>query len=209
MESAQHFNKWSGTYEQSIVKGKDRYPFAGYYDLLATIAAEIPSNSRVLDLGIGTGALAEVIEKKGGTVTGIDFSEEMLAKAKERAPKAQLIQADLSLGLPAMVKTNGFDCIVSTYALHHLNIPQKVQLLTQAAALLSPRGEVLIGDIAFATEADMEEQRQKAGKSWDTEEEAGYWIWEAMEEHLRPHFTCSFEAISFCAGLIRLSPLNF
>ncbi len=43
---------------------------------------------KVLDCATGTGDIAFMLEKRGAVVTGLDFSENMIAHAKERASKA-------------------------------------------------------------------------------------------------------------------------
>ena len=44
--------------------------------------------SRILDLGCGTGRHAVEFAKRGFDVTGVDFSEAMLSRARERANAA-------------------------------------------------------------------------------------------------------------------------
>ena len=44
------------------------------------------SGEEILDVGCGTGDLAGIIGKTGANVTGIDSSEEMIIKAREKYP---------------------------------------------------------------------------------------------------------------------------
>lgn len=49
------------------------------------ISASVPKDARILDIGSGTGMLAEELAKLGFTnITLLDFSKEMLAKAKKK-----------------------------------------------------------------------------------------------------------------------------
>jgi demethylmenaquinone methyltransferase/2-methoxy-6-polyprenyl-1,4-benzoquinol methylase len=59
-----------------------------------TAEAVVRPGNRVLDACCGTGDLALADARAGGRVTGVDFSEEMLARAERKAPEFQWVQAD-------------------------------------------------------------------------------------------------------------------
>ena len=65
------------------------------------IAAEavVRPGDRVLDACCGTGDLAVACAKRGGVVTGLDFSPAMLERARRKLPSATWVEGDL-LGLP-------------------------------------------------------------------------------------------------------------
>jgi demethylmenaquinone methyltransferase/2-methoxy-6-polyprenyl-1,4-benzoquinol methylase len=65
----------------------------------ATAAAVVRPGDRVLDACCGTGDLAIACARAGGRVTGLDFSERMLARARRKGPKLEWVRGDL-LGLP-------------------------------------------------------------------------------------------------------------
>src|SRR2546421_5304971 len=52
----------------------------------ATVRAVVYSGDRVLDAACGTGDLAIEAAKVGANVTGLDFSERMLERARRKAP---------------------------------------------------------------------------------------------------------------------------
>jgi len=54
------------------------------------------NSKKVLDIGCGTGLIAERLEAQAGTIDGLDISEKMLAKAKARSIYSQLLQADFT-----------------------------------------------------------------------------------------------------------------
>ncbi|MBO0789375.1 MAG: class I SAM-dependent methyltransferase [Ktedonobacteraceae bacterium] len=62
------------------------------------------SCTRLLDLGCGTGGDCLVLARHGLDVTGIDYSQEAVTKAQEKARKADLsvvfLQADMAQALP-------------------------------------------------------------------------------------------------------------
>jgi ubiquinone/menaquinone biosynthesis C-methylase UbiE len=73
---------WSaGTYERFAAR------LAPVQDQLVSLLSIAPGE-RVLDLATGTGEVAVRAAQRGATVTGIDVTEPMLAKARERAAEA-------------------------------------------------------------------------------------------------------------------------
>jgi ubiquinone/menaquinone biosynthesis C-methylase UbiE len=94
-EGAELFDRWAKNYDTSVTDGA--FPFAGYEAILDEVVrlAEVRPAMRVLELGIGTGNLAGRFLQKGCPVWGIDFSEEMLARARAKYPQIALVQADL------------------------------------------------------------------------------------------------------------------
>jgi len=69
------------TYDQDISQCYDAIVNAGYYDYnaVADSIVEVLSHRRkVLELGIGTGLLAEKLIERGLDISGFDFSTSML-----------------------------------------------------------------------------------------------------------------------------------
>jgi demethylmenaquinone methyltransferase/2-methoxy-6-polyprenyl-1,4-benzoquinol methylase len=64
-----------------------------------TAESVVRPGDRVLDACCGTGDLAIAAVKAGGQVTGLDFSERMLERARRKAPELEWVQGDL-LALP-------------------------------------------------------------------------------------------------------------
>src|SRR6266516_2109268 len=64
-----------------------------------TAAAVVSPGDRVLDACCGTGDLALASARAGGRVTGLDFSERMLERARCKAPELEWVRGDL-LELP-------------------------------------------------------------------------------------------------------------
>jgi demethylmenaquinone methyltransferase / 2-methoxy-6-polyprenyl-1,4-benzoquinol methylase len=61
--------------------------------------AVVGPGGRVLDACCGTGDLARACARVGGRVTGLDFSERMLERARRKAPEIEWVHGDL-LALP-------------------------------------------------------------------------------------------------------------
>ena len=204
MRDSAGFDLWADGYDQSVGRSDeaDCYPFAGYKKLLNEIFNRVLSRgyAEVLDLGFGTAALTARLYERGLTVWGQDFSRQMLESAQAKMPGAKLFLKDFSQGLAEELKGRRFDAVISTYALHHLSDPGKVGLLRELLGLLNPGGSILIGDVAFATRAELEACKASS-PDWD---EAEFYF---VYEEFAPHFPNStFTPMSSCAGLIELRP---
>ena len=113
---------------------------SGEVELVETLPTHV---DRALDLGCGDGALmALVLAARPGLqqVTGLDSSEPMLERARERfrdEPRAVTVDHDLSEPLPDLAP---LDVVVSGFAIHHLTHPRKRELFGEVVALLRPGG---------------------------------------------------------------------
>jgi demethylmenaquinone methyltransferase / 2-methoxy-6-polyprenyl-1,4-benzoquinol methylase len=64
-----------------------------------TARSVVEPGARVLDVCCGTGDLAIACVHEGATVTGLDFSERMLERARRKAPEIEWVNGD-ALALP-------------------------------------------------------------------------------------------------------------
>jgi tRNA (cmo5U34)-methyltransferase len=116
----------------------------GYEDLQDAVAAATDGFqlTSVLELGTGTGetALRVLARHPAASWTGIDASEAMLARARERLPEADLRVSRLEDPLPE----GPFDLVVSALAVHHLDGNAKRDLFTSVAQLSD---NFVLGDI--------------------------------------------------------------
>jgi tRNA (cmo5U34)-methyltransferase len=97
---------------------------------------------RVLDLGTGDGRLLTLLaaDRPDMRGVGVDFSEVMLATARERLPaegRMELVVHDLGQPLPALGR---FDAVVSSMAIHHLEDGRKCALYAEVFEALEPGG---------------------------------------------------------------------
>jgi tRNA (cmo5U34)-methyltransferase len=115
------------------------------YEELQTAVAEATTGLQartVLELGTGTGETAiRVLERHpAASWTGIDASEAMLARARERLPHAYLRASRLEDPLPS----GPFDLVVSVLAVHHLAGDAKRDLFTRIAQVSD---NFVLGDV--------------------------------------------------------------
>jgi tRNA (cmo5U34)-methyltransferase len=119
----------------------------GFQKLQASVAAatEGIDARAVLELGTGTGetALGVLARHPNARWTGIDASEAMLARARERLPKADLHDGRLEDPLPQ----GPFDLVVSVLAVHHLDGPGKRDLFRRVGDVIREGGRFVLGDV--------------------------------------------------------------
>lgn len=83
------------------------------------LLGRVPLRSRLLDIATGTGDVAFLAVRAGHTVIGLDFSERMLEKAREKDPAGKIRWMNGSADrLP--FSDRSFDCITSAFALRNL-----------------------------------------------------------------------------------------
>ena len=111
----------------------------------------------LLDIGTGTGRMAELFAPRARHVTGLDKSLDMLRVARARlqglsADRFDLVQGDFSV-LP--FADGSFDTVLLHQVLHYAQAPERV--LAEAARVTRPAGRIAIVDFAAH---DREELRQ-------------------------------------------------
>lgn len=109
------------------------------------IATQTKSGDEVLDLGCGTGTLAQMCIERGAQVTGVDANSGMLEVAKRNSPSAKYLNISLS-NLDEHLEDESFDIVLSTLAFSELTRAERVHLMKQIKRILKTRGKVLIGD---------------------------------------------------------------
>jgi tRNA (cmo5U34)-methyltransferase len=120
--------------------------------LLALLAAANVADGAVLDLGIGSGLVAEAVLDllPDAQLVGLDFSAAMLDLARERldrfGSRVHLLGHDLSrlgsLDLPDLRYRAAF----SIQTMHHLSDPDKAAALAWTAGVVEPGGLIVVID---------------------------------------------------------------
>ena len=101
----------------------------------------LPCESRVLDLGCGSGKpLADYFVARGAALVGVDFAPAMIELARQHYPDADWIVADMT----ALPDLGVFDAIVSWDGFFHLSADQQRASLPSILAMLKPQGRLLL-----------------------------------------------------------------
>jgi malonyl-CoA O-methyltransferase len=108
------YDRWAAVYDH------DANPLQALEEPVVRRAVGDVRGLNALDLGCGTGRHALWLAEQGATVTGIDFSEGMLAEAGQKpgAERVRWVCHDAHTPLPAA--DGEFDVVVSGLVLEHL-----------------------------------------------------------------------------------------
>jgi phosphatidylethanolamine/phosphatidyl-N-methylethanolamine N-methyltransferase len=109
----------------------------------AVVAAE-RIGGRILEVGVGTG-LSLPSYKRGNRVVGIDISEPMLEKARERVKRQNLSQVEAILVGDAEnldFADESFDVLVAQYVVTAIPNPEKA--LDEFIRVVRPGGEIIL-----------------------------------------------------------------
>ena len=100
----------------------------------------LPGGGVVVDLGCGPGDPATRLLSERHAVLGVDISRGQLEVARRLAPRASLVQADLT---ELSLRPSSVDAVVSFYALGHLPGAAHAPLLARVSRWLRPGGLLL------------------------------------------------------------------
>ena len=116
------------------------HTFSDYDQALVDCAANLEPG-RALDLGCGSGGNAVWLAERGWQVTGIDFSDVAIERARIRAADNR-VEVKFMVSDATVYRPDGlYDLITSFYI--HLWPEQRAQMLANAAAALAPGGRIL------------------------------------------------------------------
>ena len=174
-KSRQYFNRHS-------ITGMNRNGYWSHdYHVTAEKIIEAGGKNHI-DIGCGNGAFLAYLQEKAPSLSlsGLDYSEEMVRQSRKRIPEAMLKEGDAEdMPLPG----DGFDSVSCHMSIHHYPHPEKA--LAEMHRILREGGMVLIndltgpvwlvrcmnflfrylktGDHAVYTRAEMEGMMKKAG----------------------------------------------
>lgn len=149
------FDRWADTYDADIAASG--WGFEYYDEAVEWICFQLETVHqcrKVIDLGCGTATLAEILLKRKSSIEyiGVDISPRMLNIAKKKVSTSSFIQADMRdySKWDGHLHTKYRCAIVSTYALHHINDIDKINLFKHVFSSSSQQDLLIIMvDYAF------------------------------------------------------------
>lgn len=128
---------------------------------LQALAALLPSDATVADIGCGTGNVAELVAPFVKRVIAADFSPAMLAAARKRLAGVENVEFVVG-ELPELAIPDGAaDVAFCVLVLHHLEDPARA--IGELARIVAPGGRVVIVDMLTH---DRESYRHTMGHRW-------------------------------------------
>jgi ubiquinone/menaquinone biosynthesis C-methylase UbiE len=139
MNVKQGYKIWADQYDTNINKTRDLEAIS-----LKTSLADIEFDN-CLEIGCGTGKNTEYLLTKANQVTAIDFSDEMLAKARQKinADNVQFIQADILNEWTFTTKL--YDLVTFSLVLEH--IEHLNDIFKKVSNVISANGLAYIGEL--------------------------------------------------------------
>lgn len=139
--------QYAGGFAQAYDEHWSPYPTRAAEQLLALHKALDPdAPRRLLDIGCGTGIVAARFQQEGYSVTGLDASAAMLARARTRlGPDAALLHGDAT----DFTVDEPFPLAVSTYDIpNHLGTPDRIASYVECVFRAVRPGGVFAFDVA-------------------------------------------------------------
>jgi len=185
MNNKEHYNNWSAIYDTNVNKTRDLEAIA-----LRKNLGDLRFN-RILEIGCGTGKNSEFLLTKTQSLTCVDFSEEMLEKARQKitAPNVSFVLADITEKWK--FKTDSFDLVTFSLVLEHIGNLDFI--FQQANAVLKKDGLIYVGEL--------HPFKQYAGTKAKYETPDGFVELECCTHHISAFYNLALLNYFVCEGL--------
>jgi SAM-dependent methyltransferase len=138
--SVQHFDEIAAAYDTSL----PAHVVEHYLDRRTAFLTGLVPTGAVLDVGCGTGLLAQRLSARGYQVVGVDPSEGMLEVMRARNPEVQTVRAS---GDALPFSSARFDLVVTVATLHHIAAPDRVRgTLAEMVRVCRAGGRIVVWD---------------------------------------------------------------
>lgn len=138
--NSSHFDEIAPAYDSSL----PGHVVEHYLEKRVAYLARLSPTGSVLDVGCGTGALAERLSRSGYHVVGVDPSPGMLEVMRARAPEIEAVRAPGS-ALPFAGEE--FDLVVSVATMHHIAEAGEIRrTVAEMVRVCRPDGRIVIWD---------------------------------------------------------------
>ncbi len=139
MNVQQAYNIWADQYDTNLNKTRDLEAIS-----LRNFLSD-RSFENCLEIGCGTGKNTEYLLTKAKKVTAVDFSDEMLSKARQKinADHVQFVQADITKDWT--FSNSQYDLVTFSLVLEH--IENLDEIFKKLAAVICANGIVYVGEL--------------------------------------------------------------
>jgi ubiquinone/menaquinone biosynthesis C-methylase UbiE len=138
------------THVDDVEQMADSPGFQALRDVILKLA-QLSAGDRLLDVGAGTGLLAQAAAREVAHVIALDGSPAMCSHLESKFACLELTNAEVLIGdatdLP--LSDNEIDVVVSNYCLHHLSDADKGRALLEIRRVLRPGGRLVFADMMF------------------------------------------------------------
>ena len=139
MEVQNGYDEWSGSYDsdENLTRDLDRL-------MIRSRLGGLQFDS-ILEAGCGTGKNTSFLAQIGGSVRAVDFSEGMIAIAREKIQAENVRFSLMDITQPWVFEAASFDLITSSLVLEHIQDLNHV--FREAARTLRPGGRLFIDEL--------------------------------------------------------------
>lgn len=135
---------------RSYDKEMDRVSKGRIKKIKKIVAGEVTHAKYVLEIGCGTGELADMLVSQGSVVHGFDINASMVETARERIRKKRLQDKFTvsHMGVDGMDKLRVafYDAVVSTVVFSELSDDERMYAINHSARILKQEGIIVIAD---------------------------------------------------------------
>ena len=114
--------------------------YQDYAEWIGLLVDRLPDRASVLDMGCGCGLPATRLLAEQFDVTGVDFSQVQIERAKGLVPSARFLCCDVS---EVAFPPGSYDAVVSFYAIIHMPLDEHPKLFANITRWLRPSGYFL------------------------------------------------------------------
>ena len=159
---------------------------AEYAEWVSILSKRLPEGAAVLDLGCGCGLPGTKLLSVEFDVTGVDFSEVQIRRARQLVPAARFICSDIS---NVEFPRGHFAAVVSFYAIIHMPLDEHPSFFLKVSSWLRPSGYLLaiVGHRAWAGTDESYLGVEDGRMCWSHADEATYLQW-ISESGLHVHW---------------------